>query len=279
MNLQETIAVCICTYRRPRLLRKLLNEISRQHKNDSLKLAIVVVDNDQDQSAKETVAQFTDHSGIQTLYCVEPVSNIALARNRAVALASADYLAFIDDDEVPSEGWLKKLLATCQRFNVSGVLGPVEPQFEGTPPKWVGRGGFYKRPRHETGFEMSWHEARTGNVLIRRDVLRDLSPVFRPEFGAGGEDQDLFRRLIERNHRFVWCDEACVWEIIPPHRWKLRFLLTRALLRGKMSLRHPRHRIRSIGKSILAVPLYIVALPVLLILGYHLFVKYFGTPV
>lgn len=62
---------------------------------------------------------------------------------------------------------------------------------------------------------MPWTECRTGNVLIKRDTLHGLDPVLRPEFGGGASDQDLFRRLVDIGHRFVWCNEAVVYEVVP----------------------------------------------------------------
>jgi glycosyltransferase involved in cell wall biosynthesis len=275
MNTKEQVTVCICTFKRPCFLQRLLKEVGVQKTRDLFGFAIVVVDNDAQQSARKVVDDFANSSPIKTTYYVEPTSNIALARNKAVGSASGDYLAFIDDDEIPTNDWLLTLLQACKQYEADGVLGPVHPHFEVAPPEWLTKGGFYNRPTHKTGFVMNWEEARTGNVLIRKRILDGESPVFRPEFGTGGEDQDFFRRMMEKGHTFIWCDEAPAFETIPPHRWECGFLLKRALLRGKTSLRHPKNRLQNIAKSIVAVPLYAIALPLLLILGRHLFMKYF----
>ncbi len=235
----------------------------------------MIVDNDAEQSAKETVADFAVNSTVRIDYYTEATSNIALARNKAVQSATGEYLAFIDDDEVPQKDWLLTLLKACQQFKADGVLGPVHPHFEQSPPEWLTKGGFYNRPTHKTGFVMTWDEARTGNVLIRKQILEGENPVFKPEFGTGGEDQDFFRRMMEKGHTFIWCDEAPAFETIPPHRWEWRFLLKRALLRGKTSFRHPKNRLQNIAKSLIAVPLYVIALPLLLVFGQHYFMKYF----
>jgi succinoglycan biosynthesis protein ExoM len=275
MRAKEKITVCICTYRRPHFLKRLLTEVASQETSGLFDFSIVVVDNDAQQSAKTVVTDFANSSPTRISYQTEPTSNIALARNKAVAFADGDYLAFLDDDEVPIKQWLLTLFQTCKRYKADGVLGPVHPHFEVAPPDWLTKGGFYDRPTHKTGFVMSWDEARTGNVLLRKQILDGQNPVFRPEFGTGGEDQDFFRRMIEKGHTFIWCDEAPAFETIPPHRWEWRFLLKRALLRGKTSFRHPKNRLQNIAKSMIAVPLYVIALPLLLILGHHLFMKYF----
>src|ERR1041385_9056929 len=117
------IAVCICTFRRPELLRRLLNELRELRTDKRFTYTIVVADNDRDESARQTVTEFVESGAVQTVYCVEPVQNIALARNRAVAHAKGDLVAFIDDDEFPVKDWLFHLHAAMERYGVDGVLG------------------------------------------------------------------------------------------------------------------------------------------------------------
>jgi len=270
----KQISVCVCTYKRPRFLKRLLQELTAQETGGNLALSIVVVDNDRLESAKPVVTDFAASSRWPVTYCVEPEQNIALARNKGVANAASEFVVFIDDDEFPGPDWLRHLCETCQRAGVAGVLGPVRPHFEQEPPAWVRKGGFYERPTHATGFVMDWRECRTGNVLFRRSIVEGLPEVFRREFGSDGEDQDFFRRMIERGSTFLWCNEAVVFEVVPAHRWRRRFMLQRALLRGRNCLRHPDGRGRAIVQSLVAVPLYGLALPFLLLAGHHLFMKY-----
>jgi len=193
-----------------------------------------------------------------------------MTRNKALERASGDFVAFFDDDQFPISDWLLILFKTCQDRQVAGVLGPVKPHFEEPPPEWVIKGGFCDRPSYRTGFVIDWRKGRTGNVLLRRNILNGLTEVFRPEF-LTGEDQDFFRRMIEKGHVFIWCHEAMAYETVPPIRWNRVFMLRRALLRGKVSLRHRGTRNVSVVKSIVACPLHCVALPFLLLGGPHLF--------
>lgn len=270
----EHITVCICTYKRPGLLGRLLDALRDQKTEGLFTYSVVVADNDQQESAKSAVNSFAAACETKAIYCVEPTPNIAMARNKVVQEAKGDYLAFIDDDEIPGNDWLLVMLRTLKARGVDGVLAPVLPYFETEAPKWLVKAGFYDRPRHETGFVLGWQEARTGNVLLRRGILDGIGEVFRPEFGAGGEDQDFFKRMIDRGRKFIWCDEAPAHELVPPHRWRRRFLLKRALLRGRTTFRHRTNLLRNLAKSLIAVPLYAVALPFLLLLGHHHFMKY-----
>lgn len=271
---KEHISICICTFKRPHMLLRTLDSLRNQRTDGQFTYSIVVADNDRDESARSTVQAFAAQSGIETKYCMEPTPNIALARNAVVGHAHGDYLAFIDDDEFPNDDWLLQMLKACKAHNVAGVLAPVLPHFETEPPAWLKRGGFYDRPRHATGYPMSWEKSRTGNVLLRRSIIVGLEPVFTPAFGAGGEDLDFFRRMNAAGHKFIWCDEAPAYETVPQHRWSRRFLIRRALLRGQQTFRHPKNRWKNIGKSLVATPLYLLALPFLLLTGQHRFMRY-----
>jgi len=268
------ISVCVCTYKRPHFLKRLLEGLGGQDTSGLFTYSIVVADNDHLRSAEAAVLDFAATSKIAVRYCVEPRQNIALARNKAVENASGDFVAFIDDDEFPADDWLCNLYKTYVAYGVDGVLGPVKPYFEIEPPGWVMKGRFFERPAHATGYKLTWSETRTGNVLFRRNILNGADTRFRPEFGTGGEDMDFFRRMMQKGCGFVWCNEAVVHEAVPSSRWKRSYLLKRALLLGSNSAKHPKDRIRSAAKCLIAVPCYTVALPILAVFGQHLFVGY-----
>jgi len=270
----EHICVCICTYKRPELLKRLLAGLRGQDTDGLFTCSVVVVDNDSKASAESTVLEFRRQSGMDIHYEVEPEQNISLARNRSVAKASGQYVALFDDDQYPEKDWLLTLYAAIRRFDADGALGPVKPYFETDPPSWFIKGKFHERETHETGKIITWQEGRTGNALLKRDLFIDEAVPFDPEFGCGAEDQDFFRRMILKGHKFVWCDEAVGYEFIPPIRWERSFLMRRALLRGKVALNHPDAGWKDVARSLAAIAVYLCALPFLLIMGHHHFMKY-----
>lgn len=268
------VCICICTFQRPELLRRLLESLLSQRTSAGLAFSVVIADNDGRESARPVVVAFADRAPFPVQYCVEPLRNIALVRNRAIQHACGDYIAFIDDDEFPTDEWLEKLFFLCATQDVAGVLGPVRPHFDSVPSRWIILGGFCERPEHPTGMFLEWWQGRTGNVLFRRAILNDIPEPFRAEFGTGGEDQDFFRRMMKRGHRFAWCNEAIVYETVPAARQTRRYMLRRALLRGRNSLKHPEGRWLMIAKSLAAVPIYLLTLPLMLLRGHHWFMRY-----
>jgi glycosyltransferase involved in cell wall biosynthesis len=247
-----------------------LDHLAIQETNGLFTYSIVVADNDHLRSGEAVVSDWAAASTISVTYCVEPQQNISLARNKTIENATGDFIAFIDDDEFPAKCWLLTLFNACNKYDVAGVLGPVRCHFDEKPPQWVIKGKFYERPTYPTGSVIDWTMGRTGNVLLKRPIFETCEQPFSPKFHRAG-DQDFFRRMIEKKHVFVWCDEAVAYEVVPAIRWTRTFMLKRALLRGTISLQHPTSRLRSIAKSVLAVPVYTVALPFTLVLGHHKF--------
>jgi glycosyltransferase involved in cell wall biosynthesis len=267
MTTPPHICVCICTYKRLPFLRRLLTAVAAQETGGLFTYSVVVADNDSQESARSVVDESAAaQSTMRVSYCVESRQNIALTRNKAIEHAKGDFIAFIDDDEWPTARWLLTLFMACRTYDVDGALGPVKPHFDEQPPQWVLTGKFYDRPTYPTGFVIDWRKGRTGNVLLKAGLFETDTPPFRPEF-LTGEDQDFFRRMIDKGYRFIWCDEAVVYETVPPIRWNRTFMLKRALLRGAVSLVHPTSRSSAIARSVIAAPVYTAVLPVALLLG------------
>jgi len=265
------ISVCICTYKRPEPLKRLLKDLDRQNTAGLFTYSVVVADNDPEGSAAAAVEEIQPEVKVGIKYCAEPARGIARARNKVIANADGDYLALIDDDEFPLPDWLRILFVTCNRYGVDGVLGPVRRHFDQEPPRWLKKSNLYDRRVNPTGMQVSWKESRTGNVLLRRDVIRDNPAPFRPEFKAG-EDQDFFHRKIEEGRTFIWSSDAVVYEVIPPARWKRMYCLRKALLTGATAVQQPAFKRKNLLKSVVAIPLYTLCLPVAFLAGEHHFV-------
>ena len=268
------ISVCICTYKRPYLLKRLLVKLTKQKTEGLFSYSVVVADNDYKKTAKHVVSEFAASTSISVTYCFEAEQNIALARNKTLENAKGDFIAFIDDDEIPAVDWLYNLFKTCNTFGVDGVLGPVKPYFDHNPPRWIVKLKSVERPAHNTGYEIDWPETRTGNVLFKKKIIDEEILPFRPEFGTGSEDVDFFRRMMEKGGVFVWCDNAVVNEIVPPARCKRSYQVKLALLRGGNSLKHRQGFLKNLLKAIIAIPVYGLALPLLFVLEDYHFMNY-----
>ena len=231
------ISVCITTYRRQERLELLLDDLVKQ---ELLPSEVIVVDNDATGSAHEVVEkQIKSGTPFPIHYDIQPVKNISLTRNRTVALAKYDWIAFIDDNERAPVLWLSQLAKAITECKADGVLGPVVPIVPLEAPDWIQRGHFYDWSRLETGEEVPLNKLRFGNVILRASILRTSPEPFDTCYGlTGGEDGDLLMRLAQQGACIVWCDEAIVLEPVESTRLSLRWLLLRAFHGGQDFARH-----------------------------------------
>jgi succinoglycan biosynthesis protein ExoM len=224
---RPVVRVAVLTYRRTQLLPDLLDALAPQAAE--VGAVILVVDNDPDASAAPVAKRWSDR-GVR--YVHEPQIGISAARNRALdESAEADVLVFIDDDELPSPGWLAHLLDTWSRWRPAAVTGPVPARFLGPVDPWVAGCGLYDRPRRRTGEVLSG--AGAGNLLLDLGQLRSLGVRFDERLGlTGGEDTMLTRELRSRGAEIRWCDEAEAIELIPAERLTRQWVMRRSFRSG-----------------------------------------------
>lgn len=229
---KATIDICLCTYKRPSLLRETLLSLEKQLLADDIVTKIYVVDNDIAASAESVVMEFKERGLIDIHYDIEPEQNIALARNRSIKLGKGQYVAFIDDDEVACDRWLNTLYDCFQKFEADAVFGPVLPIYPANAPNWVKEAGLIDRPHYVTGTQLI--TGGTGNALVKRSLLESRPYPFNPLFGlTGGEDAELFRRASKAGAKLIWCEEAVVQEHVPHNRITLSFVIRRAYRGGQ----------------------------------------------
>ncbi|MDO4901456.1 glycosyltransferase family 2 protein [Actinomyces sp.] len=222
-----TLDVAVCTYRRPELVAALVPRLLAQVRGlDGVDARVVIVDNDAAGSARERIVGGLADALVRVV--VEPTPGLSAARNRALdEAAGRDLLVFIDDDEVPGEGWLAALVSTYRDTGAVAVTGPVESVFDAEPEPWVAAAPVFARASRASGSRL--RSAATNNLLLDMAVVRRLGLRFDPRFAfTGGEDTFFTRSLTSCAGALVWCDEAVVTETVPAERANREWVLTRA---------------------------------------------------
>lgn len=227
------VAVLVPTLRRPEGLASALASLVAQRGVEGRLTEVVVVDNDREPSARGVAEQFMGQ-GVRVVYVHEPTVGVASARNAGLAATKARLIAFLDDDEIASPGWLAALLATQGSTGADVVFGPIRgraPEAEADVRPYLeeffGRAG----PDADTLIE---HPFGCGNsLMVRATALPGPAPFEARWDQSGGEDDALFAALTARGGRFGWSAAAWVDEVAPAHRANLGYALSRAFAYGQ----------------------------------------------
>jgi succinoglycan biosynthesis protein ExoM len=257
------VAFGICTYRRAARLNSLLGALADQSWTRLPQPAVTafVVENDAAGLGRDICNKYSAQGRLSVRYIVEPRPGIPIARNRLLDLTtnSFDFIAFIDDDELPESDWLEQLLLLQIASNADVVVGPCIASYVGSPPEWMVRGRFHDftapislrdeeasifarvrkgltrrfTPVNAVASGLTVQGFSTSNVLIRTELLRVTGLRFDETLSEfGGSDTLLSRRIALAGFRMVWCNEAVVYHLTPPARMSARWLIRRALQHG-----------------------------------------------
>ena len=206
-------------------------------------------------------------------------SGLSLARNAALARArtdGADVVAFLDDDAVPAEGWLRNLVAHWADAppDLACIGGAIDPIWSAEPPEWMsselgvvfslldrGPGTRPLRPGLEDAFG--------ANVSFRVSALQEVGG-FDPGLGPVGDipffadETEAQRRLAQLGFRGLYAGDARVGHVVGADRLRLREVLRRRYYAGAGMRRVGQWGVRDGVARLLAG---IAAAPVALMLG------------
>lgn len=218
------LAILICTCDRPVLLDKLLAALSHEVKSiEDAVVAVFVVDNG-DCPSNFIVNAYETQLAISYERLQEP--GLVVARNASLRLglsSKPEYLVFIDDDEVPSAGWLASLVSAIDTSDADLANGPVIPIFETRAPTWA-----------LDFFTKSGGTYCTSNLILRASAVPvDEDDWFNPAFNlSGGEDNEFLGRLVRNGAAHVIAPSAVVTEYIPSLRLQSAYLFRVGLRDG-----------------------------------------------
>lgn len=231
-----TVAVCICTYRRPDVLRRLLVRLVDDVADlgNRARVGVVVVDDDPERSAASVVAEFEDRFELRLHGRTSGSGDISKARNLAIDTGRSigEWLAIVDDDCMPDVGWLRNLLAVQAATGADCVSGACIDEAPPGAPDWLTREPFLEMPLDlPDGAPIEMGHLK--NTMVRASLTGPGKVRFRDELGvSSGEDAVFFFDLHDLDVTHVFASKALVREQVPLERSTLRYQLRRAFWYG-----------------------------------------------
>ncbi|MBW8303721.1 MAG: glycosyltransferase [Brevundimonas sp.] len=228
------VAIIVPTLRRPESLERALRSLFGQTRVADRVSEIVVVDNDPSGSAEPGVEALRALAPWPLVYVHAPRPGVATARNAGLGATRAPLIAFLDDDEAASPGWLAALIEAQESTGADVVFGPITgraPTAEPWLKPWLERFFGREGPGHTRLIDTAYG---CGNsLMVRATALPGQTPFDAASDQTGGEDDALFAALRASGGRFGWAAGAMVEEFAPAHRATLQYALARAFAYGQ----------------------------------------------
>jgi glycosyltransferase involved in cell wall biosynthesis len=231
------VSVVICAYNsdRWRLLKAAVASLLAQ---DLAPLEIIVVI-DHNPALLERVRG--EWPGVLALANREP-RGLSGARNSGVLAARGEVIAFLDDDAIASEDWIRRLSAGYEDSNVIGVGGEIRPLWEGRRPNWFPEEFDWVVGCTYRGLPESPARVRNligCNMSFRRQVFQ-VAGHFRSGLGREGtvplgcEETEFCIRAGEcfPAHALVYEPRALVYHYVPAARATLSYFRARCFAEG-----------------------------------------------
>ena len=230
------VSVNLCTYNRKEMLRKTLRSLVQQETDGRFSFEIVVIDDASTDGTSAVVEEISRGSEIKIKYIKEGGKGEANSRNRAVRESIGDWVALIDDDEVPEPCWLKELVAKAfdQKADCIGgrmkLILPtnLDSKIIGTARKQLGETAQTSKFKKK----LTWNGPGGGNALVNKKVF-DHVGGFDTSMVYGGTDQDFFRRARRIGYTFAHAHNAVAYHIIPSYRLEPSYLRLTSRRNGK----------------------------------------------
>jgi succinoglycan biosynthesis protein ExoM len=229
-RLRGVCVIAVCTFRRPLLLRALIDKLVGHSLNRlEVDVRILIVDNDVEQSARAVYddCQRSFTSAPLDYLAAQP-QGLVVARNAALDYAKNldAVIVFIDDDESPSDNWLAAFWKMHSDFPNDVISGPVVPQFNAGLPSWCQDGSYWVRPTFVDA-SLLLKPTGDGNILFPRELVQNWRYSIKYNT-SGAQDTHLLRRWIAAGYGLRWSANAMVTEVVPAGRLTFRFALDRA---------------------------------------------------
>jgi GT2 family glycosyltransferase len=221
------ISVVVCTRDRPDSLRATLRSVLS---TAPAPLEVLVIDSGPRTAGTRAVVRELDDRRLR--YVLEGMPGLSRARNRGLAEARGEIVAFTDDDVLVDAGWLSGLQRGFARAPgvalVTGIVAAAELE---TPPQQIFDSkvawttnctpriwDLSTPPAGDVLFPYTAGQLGTGaNFALRRELSPALGP-FDEALGVGtpcggGEDLDMFLRVLLQGFKIAYEPTALVWHL------------------------------------------------------------------
>lgn len=228
------LSIIISTYNRAESLVRCLESVIKQNADKSQWECIVVNNNSKDDTVQRVEAFVKGCPEVNIRLVEEKQQGLSFSRNRGIAEAKGEILAFIDDDETINEGFVSAYIDLFDNHGAFAAAGVVKACYESGRPKQM---SYYPEKMIANPIDLgdniititSSITPAGGNMAFNRELF-NLYGGFDTNLGRKGEEllgceeNDIFARLRNLGERVFYTPKAIVYHHIPDSKLTLEYI-------------------------------------------------------
>jgi glycosyltransferase involved in cell wall biosynthesis len=206
MSLDLMVSIVIPTWRRQKLLEKLLFSVLSQS-DAGLDTEIIIVGSIGDYETERMMLRLKQkYFKNKIIYTNNILNNPAAKRNYGIEKAAGDWIVFLDDDCVPSNDYLNNLKKEILKLKNNKVVLCGEIRY---PREWVRNSNYfrYRDSRHfkidgRSKKKLDFQTITTMNMAIHAKSIKADGVKFDDKYGFHCEDIDFGVNLQHNGYTF-----------------------------------------------------------------------------
>jgi GT2 family glycosyltransferase len=209
------LSVCLCTANRADDLAFALESLARLRLPQGRGVEFIIVDNASTDATPAVLSAAAARFPFPLRVLHEPVRGLASARNSALRHARGEVIAWTDDDCVPAEDWIERILAHFDEDPALDLLtGRVELYDPSHYPMTINTSLEPAKLDEWRAYEGAF--VVLGCNLSFRRCLSERIGVFDPRFGAGAplratEDTDFAFRALRKGCHIAYAPDVLIY--------------------------------------------------------------------
>ena len=219
----KKVSIVINTYNRAPYLERALSSL---YYLDYENFEVIVVNGPSTDNTQDVIKKY--EKDIKVGYC--PKANLSMSRNIGIAMASGEYVAFMDDDAIPEPNWLNVLLTGFTDESIcavgSDVYNPTGKAFQCRELVTNRFGCDVKERPIQIPYSFVFERIAGGNSIYKKDLLLKVGG-FNEQYDYYLDETELCARILDCGYLVKYIPNAFIHHKFAPsyYRDKRRVVL------------------------------------------------------
>jgi glycosyltransferase involved in cell wall biosynthesis len=254
MTITVNLTVAIPTYNGENRLPKVLDKLKEQIEAEDINWEVIVVDNNSTDGTAKVVKEYQENwlKDVPLKYCFEPEQGFPFARQKAISQAQGELIGFLDDDNLPSDNWVKAAYTFAEKYpQVGAFSSKIVGVFETEPSEEIKPILFYLALVDRGSQPLMYEPRKKGlppgaGLVVRREVWQKCVPERLFLVGRAGtsimpagEDAEALLYIYKAGWEIWYNPNMEIKHLIPTWRLQKTYLmrLMRSIGLGRFHLR------------------------------------------